>query len=657
MKNISMGIVKNSSRIIFLGNFLVTLTDIKNLIFMSSYILSFFNDFPIKQIFFHNGEENKIYIIPSQTVRDLVNPLSSYLKTLRKIVNQYNCIRIFFKDFIKYIIGENDSLPKINMEKNGITKFHFFKKNDKIFRLINKKIEDVNKEKYFIERSISWHKDYMSLFRKYTLSNFFHRGEIIKSYDVDIFSINIIEPHGKGFREYFYNVRLKNDSVFLRAMSSYLALYVRKHTPHVFFFKSLDELIKIRIFLLKSIALKKIPEIEIISSQVPKNIMVKVASYKSVRILRLMPFLLDNYIEEFYVDHPGIHVYLDHSLYGRCVSNIRIFKKDINSFITHLKIDTGARLDFERPSLKTDYINNLFKIRVSIDAPPLTVDGPSLDIRKYRKRGFNIVQLIRLGTLSIEAAAFLILAISSKLNISIIGEPGSGKTTLLNSLDLCLPKFFRVIYIEDVVESILVRGRHQLRLTVETYEEGEEIRRKSIEVIKLLHRRPDYIILGELQSQDHFLAAFHAMSAGLKCIQTSHASSVNGFLNRMLHVINISSDLIGELDLIVLMKKFLRKREIRKVYSITELIKDPGIKKIIVSEIFSYKHNKLILIKDLRETSCFRKISKEFEISIADVYNLWIRLVNTLRMLLNKDVENSFLINKAIEIELSKLWG
>ena len=63
--------------------------------------------------------------------------------------------------------------------------------------------------------------------------------------------------------------------------------------------------------------MKKIPEIEIISSQVPKNIMVKVASYKSVRILRLMPLLLDNYIEEFYVDYPDTHVYLDHSLYGR----------------------------------------------------------------------------------------------------------------------------------------------------------------------------------------------------------------------------------------------------------------------------------------------------------------------------------------------------
>ncbi len=305
--------------------------------------------------------------------------------------------------------------------------------------------------------------------------------------------------------------------------------------------------------------------------------MISYSTFKSVRLSRVMPFLLDSKVQEFFCDSPGSVVYLDHEDHGRCISNIRLSRLSLNAFLNHLQADTGVPVDEEHSSIKTDYITPYFSIRVAIDRHPLAVDGMVLDVRKHHKKFFSINELIKKKFLPPEAAAYLVTAALGKANIIIAGEPGSGKTTLLNALDAVLPRFIRRIYVEDVVESIrqLDEGVHQVRLKVDPLEVGEVLglarSSKSVEIVKALHRKPDYVILGELQTREHFMAAFHAMSSGLSCMATCHSRGVNELQLRLTRVYDIPAELLNLLDVLVFTSRNIYANDYKYVSSITEV--------------------------------------------------------------------------------------
>jgi type IV secretory pathway ATPase VirB11/archaellum biosynthesis ATPase len=298
------------------------------------------------------------------------------------------------------------------------------------------------------------------------------------------------------------------------------------------------------------------------------------SAYKALGVHKLMPFLLDKHVDEVYLDRPRTRAYVDHEEFGRCVSNVILRERDVQRFVNHVLLESKLPLNYSNPSLKWNMKIDDFTVRVSIDIPPLSHEGPSLDLRKLKHRVYTIVDLFLNNVLSQEEAAFLILHVINRRNIIICGEPGTGKTTLMNALDLCTPKNWRKIYIEDVVESLDQRdqGRHQLRLYVEPFEVETKTREKSVEIIKLLHRTPDWICLGELQSEEHFKALFHAIAAGLRGMHTCHASSVFGLIRRLLLHCGISKEDFSGVDLIVHMVKCYRgSRILRRVAEVWAL--------------------------------------------------------------------------------------
>ncbi|RLF07317.1 MAG: hypothetical protein DRJ60_02940, partial [Thermoprotei archaeon] len=395
--------------------------------------------------------------------------------------------------------------------------------------------------------------------------------KLVKEYHVDIYTIRILESQ---VLEHIYNVSL---SIPYTAKHLFMAL---KNSLNIADF--LHDIIKIdslweKICFLKREYEEKLKEFRFDFSH---DMLRKIASYLAYRTLgmhKIMPFLLDDDVDEIYLDKPQSKIYLDHSVFGRCVSNISLTKRDVERFITHVKIESKLPLNYLNPSLKWNMEINNYTLRVSIDIPPLSYEGPSLDLRKIKHRNFTMVDLIKTGTLSLEEAAFLMLHVLNRRNIIICGEPGSGKTTLMNALDFCTPKNWRKVYIEDIVESYEQRfqGRHQLRLYVEPFETRKKLRKKSSEIIRLLHRTPDWICMGELQTKEHFKALFHALTAGLKGIHTCHASSITGLIKRWVLHYNIPKEDILEVDLIIHMIKCHKGtkviRRINEVWAIGKL--------------------------------------------------------------------------------------
>ena len=280
----------------------------------------------------------------------------------------------------------------------------------------------------------------------------------------------------------------------------------------------------------------------------------------------LMPIILDDNVEEIYLDHPGVPIYFDHQKYGRCLTSFTFQEQDVPKIITLLRTESNLHLDRSNPSLKMDIRVHDAALRFSVSMPPLSPDGLHLEIRRARTRPFSIGELVENGTLTPEAAAILVFAVSCRFNITVTGGPGTGKTTLLNALDMTTPKWWRKIYIEDAIESRVQKDHHQVRFRVDPMDEKMMRFNKSDEIIKSLHRSPDYLILGEIQTAEHSNALFQALTAGLRTIQTCHSESASSLVSRWKLGHGIQNDSLALMDIIVTLER-PRPGESRRIVS------------------------------------------------------------------------------------------
>ncbi|MEM3563880.1 MAG: ATPase, T2SS/T4P/T4SS family [Candidatus Jordarchaeaceae archaeon] len=384
------------------------------------------------------------------------------------------------------------------------------------------------------------------------------------------------------------------------------------------FFK-IGEVIKIR----KNEALNflrvKHPEIPVSSSEK----IAEIFSYESIGIGCIAPLLLDPNVEEFYLDKEDTNIYLDHRKWGRCRTSISLTEKEIERIITRVRAESEIQLDETKPSLKTEIITDDFHVRSSIDVSPLVPEGVHLDFRKLRKNPFTIPELIKNKTLNAQVAAYLLFCLLRRMNITVIGEPGAGKTTLINALDIITPPDWRKIYLEDVIESISQTeyGNHQALFKVEPFE-GEDVKRrnKSREITRLLHRSPDWVFLGEIQTDQDSQAMFHALSSGISGLQTCHGASVEDMILRWVVHHGVSPACLRDLCIIIQinhLKTYSRRdRKILRVceidYKNREMFKDiqSVLSPDVIKDIFLWnpKEQELVLSCELYNTPTLEKI-------------------------------------------------
>jgi len=336
----------------------------------------------------------------------------------------------------------------------------------------------------------------------------------------------------------------------------------------------------------------------------------KYAVAKTLGIEKFFPPLLDEFVDEIYLDSPNLNMYVDHEKYGRCITNIRLSEKDIEVFLTHLKLVSESQLNRVEATLRTEFRSKLFSLRCVIDTYPLAVNRFSLNLRKHKKI-FTITNLINNNTISIEATAFLLSALLRRAIITIIGETSTGKTTLLNALSLFCNTLDRKIFLETFIESYDEPNyMHQIKLKVVdnlTINEEKYLRRgKDIEILKTLHRSPDIVFLGEIISKSHSKALITALSAGLRCIQTVHASSIEDFIYRFKYGYGIPLVFMSKMNLIIVMVRtpWINSNS-RRVLSINfirseKLDKNLSIKFLDIFK-YSYKNDKLVKMLNTNE--------------------------------------------------------
>ncbi|MCX8188533.1 MAG: ATPase, T2SS/T4P/T4SS family [Nitrososphaeria archaeon] len=307
-------------------------------------------------------------------------------------------------------------------------------------------------------------------------------------------------------------------------------------------------------------------------SEEERQFLSTVYAFEFMKISRLFPLLIDEHVQEFYLDSPLTRIYLDHDRWGRCLTNIILTEEEVQAIKTHMQTFSGYSLDYLTNSLKTEWNFNKTTYRISLDIFPLSPTGFNLDVRKIFPQTYTLPQLIQFKMLSKEMALFLLFFLNFGRNVTIVGETNSGKTTLLNALDLFLSPEKRRIYVEDVQESLdlLKYDYHQAKYRVSPYDVGSR-GKKSVEVTKILHRSPNIIILGEIQSEEHSRALFNSLSSGIRGMQTFHATSPHQAFRRWIFSHKIDPVSLLELDIIVCMGKtqeFPVKRFVSSIYEI-----------------------------------------------------------------------------------------
>ena len=159
--------------------------------------------------------------------------------------------------------------------------------------------------------------------------------------------------------------------------------------------------------------------------------------------------------------------------------------------------------------------------------------GPALTIRKFAKYKMTANDLVRLGALSTDMAAFLEMCVSTRKNIVVSGGTGSGKTTLLNILSNFIPFGDRIITVEDAAE-LQLHHEHWISLEARPANvEGKGAVSIRELVRNTLRMRPDRIVVGECRGGEA-LDMLQAMNTGHDgSLTTLHANSPRDALARL----------------------------------------------------------------------------------------------------------------------------
>ena len=248
----------------------------------------------------------------------------------------------------------------------------------------------------------------------------------------------------------------------------------------------------------------------------------------------ILPFLrpiqgliLDPEISEIMVNGTE-RIFIEKHGQIEAVERVILSQKSLEVAVRNIARRLGDDISEEKPILDSRLPDGS---RVAAVIPPCSLNGVVLTIRKFNAKHFAIEDLIASGTVTPGVATCLQSAVLTHQNILISGATGCGKTTLLNALSNLIPKYERVLVIEDTAE-IQIDTPNLVRF--EARREQNNLPAVTIrELLKAsLRHRPDRILLGEIRGAEAFdlLQLLNTGHSGT--ISTVHANSAAQAINR-----------------------------------------------------------------------------------------------------------------------------
>ena len=223
----------------------------------------------------------------------------------------------------------------------------------------------------------------------------------------------------------------------------------------------------------------------------------------------LQGYLDDESIEEIWVNAPG-RVFVARS--GRPELTTTILEsEDLAVLVERMLRASGRRLDLSSPFVDAQLAGGQ---RLHVVIPPITSQHWAVNIRKHTSRASRTADLVRMGSLTSQVAAFLDASVQAGLNILVSGATQAGKTTMVRALAGAIPGAQRVISCEEVFE-LALRNRDCVAMQTRppNLEGVGEISLRRL-VKEALRMRPDRLLIGEVREAEA-LDLLIAMNSGL----------------------------------------------------------------------------------------------------------------------------------------------
>ncbi|OTP69204.1 CpaF family protein [Caballeronia sordidicola] len=257
----------------------------------------------------------------------------------------------------------------------------------------------------------------------------------------------------------------------------------------------------------------------------------------------------------------------------------------------------GRRLDESNPMVDARLPDGG---RVNVVIEPLSLDGPVVSIRKFRRDPLRPDDLLANGTFNQEISGLLDAAVAARCNVLVSGGTSSGKTSLLNALAFFIPKHERVVTIEDTAE-LSLNHPHVVRLESRPggFDGAGVVSIRDL-LRNTLRMRPDRIIVGEVRGGE-VLEMLQAMNTGHDgSMGTVHASSARECLYRLEMLAGFAGfqgtesslrrQIANAIDFIVQIGRLSNGR--RRILSVTEVT---GLSDNIVATQELYRYEPVLL--------------------------------------------------------------
>jgi pilus assembly protein CpaF len=226
----------------------------------------------------------------------------------------------------------------------------------------------------------------------------------------------------------------------------------------------------------------------------------------------------------------------------------------------------------------------------------------AVNIRKFVVRAGRLAELVRLGTLTPHAAAFLGASVTAGLNILVAGGTQAGKTTLLNCLISAIPAHQRLITCEEVFElRPLLRDTVAMQCRQPSLEGTGEVPLRRL-VKEALRMRPDRLVVGEVR-QAECLDLLLALNSGLPGMCSIHANSAREAVTKMCTLPLLAGENVGSafvvptvaasVDLVVHVSlDGDGRRRVNEIVAVTGRVERDGV--IETADVFTRRGDRLL---------------------------------------------------------------
>ena len=312
----------------------------------------------------------------------------------------------------------------------------------------------------------------------------------------------------------------------------------------------------------------------------------------------IQQYLDDSSVEEIWINAP------DEIFVARAgeseLTGLTLSEEQIRALVERMLKTSGRRLDLSTPFVDSSLPDGS---RLHVAIPDVTRRHWAINIRKFIARATRLSDLVKLGSLSLDAAKFLDAAVASGLNCLVSGATQAGKTTMLNCLSASIGMRERVITCEEIFElKIPLRDVVNLQCRQPNLEGHGEIPLRRL-VKEALRMRPDRLIIGEVREAES-LDMLIALNSGLPGLCTIHANSARDAITKMctlplLAGDNISSSFVVPtvascFDVVVHCDRNLRgKRQVQEILAVGNRVENGVIE---TSTLFRREDDQLVCV-------------------------------------------------------------